>query len=165
MTKRQIFICLQNAYFIPWQLFLCCAIYKIVWFTKMGGFQSWILSLITYRYQFFLQQACHIDGSFLRCRAKKRSANMGRNTKVHFVVVLSISFGDHCVVYQSFCDVVCQQPSPYFLFDIFRLICMKIAKSDCIFQLPNQKRYYYRQNVGNDSQLVFSRSDSAQVSL
>ena len=33
-------------------------------------------------------------------------------------------------------DVVCNDPCPYFLLDIIRLITMKVAQTNCVFQLP-----------------------------
>ena len=110
-------------------------VYKIPGFSEMRGLQSGILPLIPYRYQFFLQQGCHIDGSFLRCRAEERPADMDCGTEIYFIIMPGSLLFDDCLVHQGLGEVVCDHPCPDLLLHIFRLICMEIAEPDSVFQL------------------------------
>ena len=127
-------ICLKMVYYAIVTVILSCPVYKIPGFSEMRGFQSWILPVIPYGDQFFLQQSCHIDWSFFRCRAEERSADMNRGTEIYFIVMLSFPLFNYCMVHQSFRKVIHDQSCPDFLFHIFRFISMEITQSDRIFQ-------------------------------
>lgn len=114
---------------------LSCPVYKISGFSEMCGFQPWILPFIPYGYQFFLQQGCHIDWSFLRCRAEERPADMDCGTEIYFIVILCFPLFNYCMVHQGLCEVICNHSCPDFLLHVFRFICMEITEPDRIFQL------------------------------
>ncbi len=48
-------------------------------------------------------------------------------TEIHFILMFGLAVINNCKVDKGFRYVVCDQLCPYFLFDVFRLICMEIA--------------------------------------
>lgn len=78
----------------------------------------------------------NIDETVLCC-----PADMGRHTKIHFILMFGPAMLYDCQIEESFRHVVSDQLGPYFLLDIFRLVSMKIAQSDGIFQLAERPFY------------------------
>ena len=125
-------------YYVIVTVILSCPVYKISGSSEMCGFQSWILPPVPYGYQLFLQQGCHIDWSFFRCRTEERSTDMNCGAEIYFIAVLGFPFFNHCMVHQSFREVVCNHSCSDRLFHIFRLIGMEITETDRIFQLTKK---------------------------
>ena len=107
----------------------------------MGCFQPWVLASFPYGDQLPLQQSRHIYQAFLCGAAEKGPAYMGRHRKIYFIIMFCIMVFNDCVVDEGFRYVVCGQSCPYFLFNIFGLICMEITQPYSIFELA--KRSFY----------------------
>jgi len=75
---------------------------------------------------------------FLRVLAEEQPANMCGNCEIDFVAVLPIFFFNYRMIYNQFCDVVCDQPRPNLLFYKISLAGMEIAGLDCIVRLPER---------------------------
>lgn len=63
---------------------------------------------------------------------------MCSHAEIYFILMFGLAVLNNRKADKGFRYVVCDQLCPYFLFDIFRLICVEIAQPDCIFELTER---------------------------
>ena len=102
----------------------------------MSRLEPWVLAFIPDGDQFLFQQGHHIILVFLRGQTEKDSADMGSHSEIDFVFMFCPMFLQYCVVYHCLGYVIRKEPCPYFLFNVFGFICMKITQPNGMFQFP-----------------------------
>ena len=114
---------------------------KIPGLSEMRRLQAWILAFLPDRDQLLFKQRRHIYMVFPRVQAEGDSANMGRHTEIHFILMFGLAVLNNRKADKCFRYVVCDQLCPYFLFDVFRLVCVEIAQPNGIFELAEGTFY------------------------